>query len=288
MSLVIEMRGLSKVYGQTKALNGLSLTVPEGQILGLVGPNGAGKSTALSAMLGLTPCDGELRVLGKDPWHERERVMQDVSFIADVAVMPRWLRVSQALEYLTGVHPRFDRAKAEHFLSNTNISRRNKVSELSKGMATQLHLALAMAIDARLLVLDEPTLGLDILVRKQFFDSLLSDYFDGVRTVIVATHQVDEVQDVLSNVAFIDHGRIVLESSMEEFGRRYLEVVVNPERVAAGRALQPLRERPVFGRTVMLFDGVPRDRLTPLGEVRPASLSDLYVAVMTPQTGAAA
>jgi ABC-2 type transport system ATP-binding protein len=288
MSPVIEMRDLRKRYGRTQALDGLNLTLPEGRILGLVGPNGAGKSTALSAMLGLTPCEGELRVLGRDPWRDRERLMQDVSFVSDVAVMPRWLRVSQALDYVSGVHPRFDRVKAEHFLAKTNIARDRKVRELSKGMTTQLNLALVMAIDARLLVLDEPTIGLDILVRNQFFDSLLNDYFDGVRTVIIATHQIDEVQNVLSDVAFIDHGRMVLESSMDEFAARYLEVLVHPQHVAAGRALKPLRERTSVGRTVMLFDGVPRDRLSPLGDVRTPGLGDLYIAVMTPQTGAAA
>lgn len=288
MSLVIEMRGLSKTYGRTKALNGLNLAVPEGRILGLVGPNGAGKSTALSAMLGLIPCDGDLRVLGRDPWRDRERVMQDVSFIADVAVIPRWLTVSQALNYFSGVHPRFNRARAEHFLARTRVEPRHKVRELSTGTITQLNLALVMAIDARLLVLDEPTLGLDILVRKQFFDSLLTDYFDDTRTIIIATHQVDEVQDVLSDVAFIDNGSVVLESSMDDFASRYLEVRVRPEHVTAGRALQPMRERAALGRTVMLFDTVPRERLTPLGDVRTPGLADLYVAIMTPRTGAAA
>src|SRR5213594_709827 len=226
----IEARGLRKAFGTTIALDGVDLRVEEGRILGIIGPNGAGKTTALNAILGLTPYQGELRVLGRDPWSERDRLMRDVCFIADVAVLPRWIRVSQTFEYVGGVHPRFDRAKAEGFLAKTTIKRTSRVRELSKGMVTQLHLALVMAIDARLLVLDEPTLGLDILYRKQFYDSLLNDYFDGTRTIIVTTHQVEEVQEVLTDLMFIDRGRIVLECSMEEFDSRYLEVMVNPER----------------------------------------------------------
>src|SRR5258706_2020114 len=206
----IEARGLRKVYGTTVALDGVDLRVEEGRILGVIGPNGAGKSTALNAILGLTPFEGQLRVLGRDPWTERERLMRDVSFIADVAVLPRWIRVWQLLDYVGGVHPRFDRAKADRFLAKTNIKRTSKVRELSKGMETQLHLAVVMAVDARLLVLDEPTLGLDILVRKQFYDSLLNDYFDGSRTIVVTTHQVEEIQDVLTDLMFIREGRIIL------------------------------------------------------------------------------
>src|SRR5713226_3239553 len=226
---VIEARGLRKAYGTTIALDGVDLRVEEGRILGLIGPNGAGKSTALHAILGLTRCQGELRVLGRDPWTERDRLMRDVCFIADVAVLPRWLRVSQALDYVAGVHPRFDRAKAEGFLAKTAIKRASKIRHLSKGMVVQLHLALVMAIDAQLLVLDEPTLGLDILYRKQFYDSLLNDYFDRSRTIIVTTHQVEEIQDVLTDIMFINRGRIVLDCSMDEFASRYLEVIVNPE-----------------------------------------------------------
>src|SRR5438105_2151901 len=219
----IEARGLRKAFGKTIALDGVNLRVEEGRILGLIGPNGAGKTTALNAILGLTPYEGELRVLGRDPWAERERLMRDVCFIADVAVLPRWMRVSQALDYVAGVHPRFDRAKAEGFLAKTTIGRASKVRELSKGMVTQLHLAVVMAIDARLLVLDEPTLGLDILYRKQFYDSLLNDYFDRNRTIMVATHQVDEIQHVLTDVLFIDGGRIIFNHSMEEVESRYRE-----------------------------------------------------------------
>src|SRR5215470_1958164 len=227
----IEARGLRKTFGTTVALDGVDLRVEEGRILGLIGPNGAGKTTALYAMLGLAPYQGELKVLGRNPWAERDQLMRDVCFIADVAVLPRWLRVSQALDYLAGVHPRFDRAKAEGFLARTNIQRNSKVRELSKGMVTQLHLALVMAIDARLLVLDEPTLGLDILYRKQFYDSLLNDYFDRSRTILVTTHQVEEVQHVLTDLMFIDRGRIVLGCSMEEFESRYVELMVRPEHV---------------------------------------------------------
>src|SRR5438067_2395185 len=219
----IEARGLRKAFGTTIALDGVNLQVEEGHILGLIGPNGAGKTTALNAILGLTPYEGELTVLGRDPWTTRDQLMRDVCFISDVAVLPRWMRVSQTLDYLAGVHPRFDRAKAEGFLAKTTIARRHKVRELSKGMVTQLHLALVMAIDARLLVLDEPTLGLDILYRKQFYDSLLSDYFDRSRTIIITTHQVEEVQHVLTDLMFITRGRIVLETSMDNFQSRYTE-----------------------------------------------------------------
>jgi ABC-2 type transport system ATP-binding protein len=278
----IEARGLRKTFGTTVALDGIDLRVEEGRILGIIGPNGAGKTTALNAILGLTSYQGELKVLGRDPWASRDELMRDVSFIADVAVLPRWIRVSQLLEYVAGVHPRFDRAKAEGFLAKTTIKRTKRVRELSKGMVAQLHLALVMAIDARLLVLDEPTLGLDILFRKQFYDSLLNDYFDRSRTIVVTTHQVEEVQDVLTDLMFIDHGRIVLECSMEEFEARYLELVVNPDQLAAARALKPMHERPAFGRSVLLFDRADRDQLAALGDVRRPSIADLFVAVMSP------
>ena len=276
----IEARGLRKAFKTTVAVDGINLNVEEGRILGLIGPNGAGKSTALNAILGLTPYEGELKVLGRDPWTERDQLMADVCFIADVAVLPRWMRVSQALDYVAGVHPRFARAKAEAFLAKTNIKRTSKVRELSKGMVTQLHLALVMAIDARLLVLDEPTLGLDLLYRKAFYDTLLNDYFDKSRTIIVTTHQVEEVQHILTDLVFIDAGRLVLESSMEDFELRYLELMVLPDQIDAARALRPIAERQVFGRSMMLFDNVPRERLAALGEVRTASIADLFVAVM--------
>ena len=282
---VIEARGLRKAYGSTIALDGINLRVEEGHILGLIGPNGAGKSTALNAILGLTQYQGELRVLGRDPWSERDRLMRDVCFIADVAVLPRWMRVSQALEYVAGVHPRFDRTKAESFLAKTDIRRASKIRELSKGMVTQLHLALVMAIDARLLVLDEPTLGLDLLYRKQFYDSLLSDYFDRSRTIVVTTHQVEDVQHVLTDLMFINRGRIALSCSMEEFESRYVEVAVHPEQVAAARALKPIHERQALGRSILLFDHVDRQQLAALGEVRTPSIADLFVAVMGNKPG---
>jgi ABC-2 type transport system ATP-binding protein len=277
----IEAHALRKTFGSTIALDGIDLRVEEGRILGLIGPNGAGKTTALNAILGLSSYEGELKVLGRDPWSAREQLMRDVSFIADVAVLPRWIRVSQLLDYVSGVHPRFDRAKAEGFLVKTTIKRNSKVRQLSKGMVAQLHLALVMAIDARLLVLDEPTLGLDILYRKQFYDSLLNDYFDRSRTILVTTHQVEEVQDVLTDLMFIDRGRIVLACSMDEFESRYLEVMVNPEHLTAARALRPIYERPVFGRSVLLFEGADRDQLAALGEVRRPSIADVFVAVMS-------
>ena len=282
----IEARGLRKTFGTTVALDGIDLRVEEGRILGIIGPNGAGKTTALNAILGLTSYEGELKVLGRDPWAAREQLMRDVSFIADVAVLPRWIRVSQLLDYVAGVHPRFDRAKAEGFLAKTEIKRASKVRQLSKGMVAQLHLAIVMAIDARLLVLDEPTLGLDILLRKQFYESLLNDYFDRSRTIVVTTHQVEEVQDVLTDLMFINHGRIVLECSMEEFDSRYVEVMVHPDHVDGARSLKPIYERQVFGRSVMLFENVDREQLVALGEVRRPSIADLFVAVMgNPKAG---
>ena len=283
----IEAHGLRKAFGTTVALDGVDFHVEEGRILGMIGPNGAGKTTALNAILGLIPYQGELRVLGRDPWKERDRLMRDVCFIADVAVLPRWLRVSQALDFVAGVHPRFDRAKAEGFLAKTSIELNRKVKHLSKGMIAQLHLALVMAIDARLLVLDEPTLGLDILYRKQFYDSLLNDYFDGSRTIVVTTHQVEELQHILTDLMFIDRGRIVLSCTMEEFESRYAEVSVNPDQVAAARALKPIYERQMFGRTILMFDRVERGRLMQLGEVHTPNIADLFVALIGNQTGLA-
>jgi ABC-2 type transport system ATP-binding protein len=286
----IEARGLRKAFGTTVALDGVDLRVEEGRILGLIGPNGAGKTTVLNAILGLIPYNGQLRVLGRDPWAERERLMRDVSFIADVAVLPRWIRVSQAIEYVAGVHPRFDRAKAESFLARTTIKNSSKVRELSKGMVAQLHLALVMAIDARLLVLDEPTLGLDILYRKQFYDSLLNDYYDRSRTIIVTTHQVEEIQHVITDLMFIDRGRIVFACNMEDFELRYVELTVKPDRLAAAQALKPMHERQVLGRGILLFDltrdRIDREQLAALGEVRTPSIADLFVAVISNQGGA--
>jgi ABC-2 type transport system ATP-binding protein len=280
----IEARGLRKNFGAAVALDGVDLRVEEGRILGLIGPNGAGKSTALNAILGLAPYQGELKVLGRDPWTQRDQLMRDVCFIADVAVLPRWMRVSQALDYVAGVHPRFDRDKAEAFLAKTDIKRKSRVRELSKGMVTQLHLALVMAIDAKLLVLDEPTLGLDLLYRKQFYDTLLNDYFDRSRTIVVTTHQVEEIEHILTDVMFLNRGRIVLDSSMEDFEARYVEVMAQPDRLAAAKALRPIHERQVFGRSILLFDGVPRDQLAALGEARTPSIADLFVAIIGAQS----
>jgi ABC-2 type transport system ATP-binding protein len=282
----IEARGLRKAFGTTVALDGINLRVEEGRILGLIGPNGAGKSTALNAILGITPFEGELRVLGRNPWTERDQLMRDVCFIADVALLPRWMRISQALDYVAGVHPRFDRAKAEGFLAKTEIKRASKIRQLSKGMVAQLHLALVMAIDAKLLVLDEPTLGLDILYRKAFYDSLLNDYFDGSRTIVVTTHQVEEIQHVLTDLMFINHGRIVLECSMEEFEARYAEVMVHPDYIAEAQALRPIHSRQMFGRSILLFDHVDREQLAALGEIRTPGIADLFVALMGDKAGA--
>ncbi len=277
----IEACGLRKTFGETVALDGVDLRIEEGRILGLIGLNGAGKTTALNAVLGLTPYDGQLTVLGRDPWRQRDELMREVCFIADVAVLPRWMRVRQALDYVAGVHPRFDRAKAETFLARSDIRREKKIGQLSKGMVAQLHLALVMAIDAKLLVLDEPTLGLDILYRKQFYDSLLNDYFDHSRTIVVTTHQVEEIEHVITDLMFIHRGRIVLACTMEEFETRYAELVALPENAAAVRALQPLQERQSLGRSVFIFDQADRARLAALGEVRTPSIADLFVAVVS-------
>jgi ABC-2 type transport system ATP-binding protein len=277
----IEARGLRKTFGATIAVDSVDLKVEEGRILGLIGPNGAGKSTLLNAVLGLIPYQGELSVLGLNPWEVRDKLMRDVCFIADVAVLPRWMRVAQALDYVAGVHPRFDRAKAERFLARTQIKTRSRIKELSKGMVTQLHLALVMAIDAKLLVLDEPTLGLDLLYRKQFYDTLLNDYFDRRRTIVVTTHQVEEVEQILTDVMFINQGRIVLDCSMEDFEARYSEVSTRPERLAEARALKPMHERQVLGRSILLFDRADRDRLATIGDVRTPSIADLFVAMMS-------
>ena len=280
----IEAHGLRKVFGKTIALDGIDLRVEEGRILGLIGPNGAGKTTALNAILGLTPYQGELKVLGRNPWTERNQLMCDVCFVSDVAVLPRWIKVSQALDYVAGVHPRFDRAKAEGFLAKTTINRASRVRQLSKGMVAQLHLALVMAIDAKLLVLDEPTLGLDILYRKQFYDSLLNDYFDRSRTILLTTHQVEEIEHVLTDVMFIHRGRIVFHRSIEEVESRYFEVTVRPEQLAAARALKPMHEREVLGRSIMLFDHLDHPQLAALGDVRTAGIADLFVAIIGSQS----
>ena len=278
---VVTARGLRKAYKNKVALDGTSFEIPAGRIVGLIGPNGAGKTTALKAILGLVPFEGQLDVLGRDPRTQRDELMNDVCFIADVAVLPRWIRVGEAIEFVAGVHPRFDRARCEHFLANTQLKPNMRVRELSKGMIVQLHLALVMAIDARLLVLDEPTLGLDILYRKQFYQRLLEDYFDEDKTILITTHQVEEVEHILTDVLFIRDGRMILAAPMETIGERYVEVLVDADKQDAARALEPIDERALpFGKTVMLFDGVPRTQLAGLGETRTPGLADLFVATM--------
>jgi ABC-2 type transport system ATP-binding protein len=280
----IEAHGLRKTYGATVALDGIDLHIEEGRIVGLIGPNGAGKTTALNAIVGLSSYSGELRVLGRDPWTERDALVREVCFITDVAVLPRWIRVSQLLEYVGGIHPHFDRTKAEAFLAKTSIRPTHKVKELSKGMVTQLHLAIVMAIEARVLVLDEPTLGLDLLYRKQFFDTLLGDFLERQRTVIVATHQVEEVEHILTDVLFIDRGRIVFNQSMEEVESRYQEVFVRPDQLASARALKPIAERQGVGHSVLLYEDADRRQLSVLGEMRTPSVADLFVAFMNGRT----
>ena len=291
MSAVITAEGLRKQYGRkgTLALDGASFHIAPGRIVGLIGPNGAGKTTALKAILGLTDVDGKLDVLGMDPRRDRERLMEQVCFIADVAVLPRWIRVREAIDYVEGVHPRFSREKCERFLARTEVKPQMRVRELSKGMIAQLHLALVMAIDARLLVLDEPTLGLDILYRKQFYQSLLEDYFDADKTILVTTHQVEEIEHILTDVLFIRHGRIVLDTPMDGIGERFAEVMVGPAEREAALALAPLSERQVFGKSVFLFDGADPARIAALGERRQPGLADLFVAMMQrPETAAGA
>jgi ABC-2 type transport system ATP-binding protein len=280
MTAIIEARGLAKSYGALRALDGVSFSVETGRIVGLIGPNGAGKTTALKAILGLTAFDGELRVLGLDPRTQRDELMREVCFMADVAVLPRWLRVDKALEAVTGLHPRFERARAEEFLRKTDIRMTSRVRELSKGMVTQLHLALILAIDARLLVLDEPTLGLDLLYRRRFYDTLLNDYFDKERTILLTTHQVEEVENLFSDVIFISHGRVTLDSPVEELGGRYQQLNVSADAAPRARALQPFYEREVFGRVAMLFEGRSAAELAPFGELRTPTIADLFVAKM--------
>ena len=280
MSAVISARGLTKRYGKQTAIAGIDFDIPAGRIVGLIGPNGSGKTTTLKAALGLIPFEGELTVMGFDPRTQRDALMQDVCFIADVAILPRWLRVRDAVDFVAGIHPRFDRARAERYIANTKLKPAMKVKEMSKGMIVQLHLALVMAIDAKLLVLDEPTLGLDIIYRKQFYQNLLEDYFDENKTIVITTHQVEEVEHILTDLMFIRDGRIVLAASMDEVGERYIEVMVTADKVNAANALQPIDQRTVFGKSVMLFDGVSRAQLSALGETRNPSVADLFVATM--------
>ena len=280
MNAVISARGLSKHYGKRVAVDSIDIEIAAGRIVGLIGPNGSGKTTTLKAALGLIQCEGELSVLGLDPRTQRDELMKDVCFIADVAILPRWLRVKDAVDFVAGVHPRFDRSKAERYIANTKLTPTMKVKEMSKGMVVQLHLALVMAIDAKLLVLDEPTLGLDILYRKQFYQNLLEDYFDENKTILITTHQIEEVEHILTDLMFIQDGKISLAASMDEVGERFTEVMVEPQFIAAANALQPLSQRTVFGKAIMLFDGVQRAQLSNFGELRTPSVADLFVATM--------
>jgi ABC-2 type transport system ATP-binding protein len=284
MTAVIEARGLTKSYSGTQVVNGVDLNIEAGRIVGLIGPNGAGKTTVIKSILGLTAFGGHLKVLGRDPRTERDALMKEVCFIADVAVLPRWLKVSQAVDFVAGVHPRFDRQRAEEFLSKTDIKMDKRVRQLSKGMVTQLHLALILAIDAKLLVLDEPTLGLDLLFRRSFYDNLLNDYFNKERTIVVTTHQVEEIENILTDVLFIEHGRIVLNEPMETLGERFAQLVPAPGNVDKARALKPFWEREIFGRSTMLFEGRTAAELAALGETRAPSVADLFVAKMQPLT----
>jgi ABC-2 type transport system ATP-binding protein len=281
MASIIEARGLRKQYrGGKQAVAGVDFTIAPGRIVGLIGRNGAGKTTVIKSVLGLTPCEGSITVLGRNPATERDALMREVSFIADVAVLPKWLKVKNALDYVEGVHPAFNRERAEQFLASTDVKLTHKVRQLSKGMVTQLHLALVLAIKARLLVLDEPTLGLDLLVRRRFYDTLLNDYMDDERTILVTTHQVEEIENLLTDVMFIEQGRIVLDTPVDQIGERYAQLLVKPERLQAARALQPFNERSAFGRTVLFYENVAREQLAPLGELGTPTIADLFVATM--------
>jgi ABC-2 type transport system ATP-binding protein len=280
MNAVISAKGLSKKYGKQLAVDHISFDIAPGRIVGLIGPNGSGKTTTLKSLLGLIPFEGELSVFGLDPRLHRDALMQDVCFIADVAILPKWLRVCDAIDFIEGVHPKFNRAKAERYIANTKLTPSMAVKSMSKGMIVQLHLALVMAIDAKLLVLDEPTLGLDIMYRKQFYQNLLEDYFDENKTIIITTHQVEEVEHILTDLMFIRDGKIVLSSSMDDVAERYTEVMVAPDDVAAASVLKPIDQRSVFGKTVMLFDSVPRMQLAVFGETRHPNVADLFVATM--------
>jgi ABC-2 type transport system ATP-binding protein len=280
MSVVIAANNLTKRYKKKLALDNTSFNIQSGRIVGLIGPNGAGKTTALKAILGLTQFEGELSVLGLDPRVQRDALMQQVCFISDVAILPRWLRAGQAIEFVEGVHPRFNREKCESYLARTRVRMDQGVREMSKGMVVQLHLALVMAIDAKLLILDEPTLGLDILYRKQFYQSLLEDYFDHEKTIVVTTHQVEEVEHILTDLFFIRDGKISLDTTMDELGERFTEVMVSSDQIEAARALGPIDERQIFGKSIFMFDGAKRENLTPLGELRTPGIADLFVATM--------
>ncbi len=278
MTRLVRARNVSKFYGARRAVDDVSFDIEKGKITGLIGPNGAGKTTLLKAVLGLTDCQGSLSVLGLDPFRQRKELMQNICFIADVAVLPRWIRVTQLLDFIEAVHPRFSRSRAEELLSRTKVRPDAKVRELSKGMVTQFHLSIITAIDAKLLVLDEPTLGLDIIFRKEFYGNLLNDYFDGERTILITTHQVEEIENLLTDIMFINDGKIILDTSMEDLPERYVELLASGENAEEARQLKPIYEREVFGQKVLMFDGVSRDRLQGMGEVRTPGVADLFVA----------
>lgn len=280
MSGVLTAKGLNKKYGPQLAIDHINLDIQPGRIIGLIGPNGSGKTTTLKAALGLIPFEGELRVLGFDPRTQRDELMQEVCFIADVAVLPRWIRVSEVIDFVEGTHPKFNRQKAKDYLAKTKLKPDMKVKQMSKGMIVQLHLAIVMSIDAKLLVLDEPTLGLDIMYRKQFYQNLLEEYFDENKTIIVTTHQVEEIENILTDLIFIQDGKITLNTTMDEIGERFTEVMVNSENYQAAKSLNPIDERSVFGKTVFLFDGVGRETLKTLGDLKTPGIADLFVATM--------
>ncbi len=278
MTSLVTAQGVSKHFGSVRAVDNVNFEIEKGRILGLIGPNGAGKTTLLKALLGLTDCEGSMSVLGLDPFKQRKQLMQNICFIADVAVLPRWIKVSQLLDFVESIHPNFSREQAEGFLAKTKIQSGSKVRELSKGMVTQLHLSIIMSIDAKLLVLDEPTLGLDILFRKEFYANLLNDYFDEERTILVTTHQVEEVENILTDVMFIEDGKILMDSSMENIGDNYVELMASGEDAVKAKGLGPINVNEVFGKSVMLFEGVSREHLEGLGEMRTPSVADLFVA----------
>lgn len=278
MTSLVNARGVSKHYGAVRAVDDVSFEIEQGKILGLIGPNGAGKTTLLKALLGLTDCDGQLSVLGLDPFRQRKELLRNICFIADVAVLPRWIRVTQLLDFVEAVHPNFSRKRAETFLQQTSVRPDAKVRELSKGMVTQLHLSIIMAIDAKLLVLDEPTLGLDIIFRKEFYSNLLNDYFDEQRTILITTHQVEEIENLLTDIMFINDGRILLDASMDSLADTYVELLVSGDNALKAKGLGPIAEHEIFGKSVLLFEGVSRENLEGLGEIRTPSVADLFVA----------
>lgn len=280
MTNIVEARSLFKRYGDFTALDGVDLSIPSGSISGLIGPNGAGKTTTLKALIGLCDVEGELEVAGRDPRSARHKLMEEVCFVADVGILPKWLKVVQVLDFVSAVHPKFARERAEKFLSTTEIPASKRIKDLSKGMVTQLHLAIVMAIDVRLLVLDEPTLGLDIIYRKEFYDRLLNEYYDGDRTIIISTHQVEEIETLLSHLVLIKNGRITLDSSMNDLADRYFEVVLDPDKLIAADSLEPIYTRELLGKKSYMFEDVTRQQLEPLGEVLTPAVADLFVAKM--------